>query len=137
MFAMCDALEQDDQVWGQDEDLPDGHDWRRYIYPSSLLYLVSGILESRQNSAGEWEDEPDMPLVGMQRYLTNSDTYSEAGFPGVNAVRSWLTADPKRTVWSRTASNPEGFNCQSIDHGAFDTDPATLSSLQEIVVRGF
>ncbi len=59
MFAMSDALEQDDQVWGQDEDLPDGHDWRRYIYPSSLLYLVSGILESRQNSAGEWEDEPE------------------------------------------------------------------------------
>lgn len=137
MFAMRDALERDDQVWGQDEDLPGGHDWRRHIYPSSLLYLVSGILESRLNASGEWEDEPDMPILGMERFLAETNTYSETDFPSVKVVRDWLHAESGRVVWSKTIGNPRGMNSESIDHGAFDDDPATLESLREIVARGF
>lgn len=137
MFAMNDALERDDQVWGQDDELPGGHDWRRYIYPSSLLYLVSGILESRRNASGEWEDEPDMPILGMERFLVETSTYADASFPSVKAVRDWLNADSKRVIWSKVTGHQIGMNSESIDHGAFDNDPATLDSLREIVTRGF
>ena len=134
---MHDALERDDQVWGQDDELPGGHDWRRYIYPSSLLYLVSGILESRRNASGEWEDEPDMPILGMERFLVETSTYADASFPSIKAVRDWLNADSKRVVWSKVTGHQIGMNSESIDHGAFDNDPATLDSLREIVTRGF
>ena len=44
---MTDELEQADRL------IP-------VIYPHSLLYFVSGVLE----------DEADKPLLGMERYLT-------------------------------------------------------------------
>ncbi|MBX7134720.1 MAG: hypothetical protein K1X67_18795 [Fimbriimonadaceae bacterium] len=137
MFAMRDALERDDQVWGQDDELRDRRDWRRYLYPSSLLYLVSGLLESRRNAEGEWEDEPDMPILGMERFLANTQIYGDASFPSVKVVREWLGADARRVVWSQTTSSPIGLNSECIDHGSFDNDSTTLDSLREIVVRGF
>src|SRR5690606_6616157 len=63
MYCMQDSFELEDQVWGQTRDL------RRLIYPSSLLYLVSGILESYETERGEIIDEADVPLLGMQRYF--------------------------------------------------------------------
>lgn len=137
MFAMKDTLEQDDQVWGQDDELSGGQDWRRYIYPSSLLYLVSGILESRLSADGVWVDEPDMPILGMERFLVKTSTYSVADFPSVKAVRDWLNAASKRMVWAKATGQLSGLNSEAIDHGAFDNDSSTLKSLREIVEKGF
>ena len=81
MFAMQDALERDDQLWGGDEEVPDGKDWRRFIYPSSLLYLVSGILESAVMPDGTIVDEPDMPIVGMARFFENKAVFTDKDFP--------------------------------------------------------
>jgi hypothetical protein len=140
MFAMQDALERDDQVWGSDEDLPGAQDWRRYIYPSSLLYLVSGILETRPGSDGQPVDEADVPLLGMQRFLANEATYNadrNPAFAPVDAVRAWLKAQPDAAVWSSTQGVPAGLHCTSADHGAFDNDAATRASLRHIVCHGF
>lgn len=137
MFAMKDTLERDDQVWGQDDELPDGQDWRRFIYPSSLLYLVSGILESRLDSTGHLKDEPDMPILGMERFLVMKDTYADASFSSVKFIRDWLQQVPGRMVWSKSTDQPGGFNSESADHGAFDNDAATLQSLRVIVETGF
>lgn len=138
LFAMRDALERDDQVWGSDHELDGGHDWRRYVYPSSLLYLVSGILESRRGRDGQEHDEADVPLLGMERYITGSAVYNEAnGFPEVDEVRAWLAARGHGAVWSRAEQQGDGLNCTSVDHGAFDDDPATLASLRHLAVHGF
>jgi hypothetical protein len=112
-------------------------DWRRFIYPSSLLYLVSGILESRLTSDGSWVDEPDMPLVGMERFLANSKTYSDSDFSSIKEVRTWLTAAPQSVVWSQSTGQAAGLNSDCIDHGAFDDDKSTLLSLRHILEVGF
>jgi len=137
MFAMSDALERDDQVWGNDPALPGGKDWRRFLYPSSLLYLVSGILESKPAADGTLSDEPDMPLLGMQRYFSNAGVYSADAFPEVVQVRNWLNGRPNAMVWSFADSVGSGLNSHCNDHGQFDDEQETLSSLQYIVTSGF
>lgn len=140
MFAMQDALEREDQVWGDGQDLPAKQDWRRFIYPSSLLYLVSGILESDVDASGQLHDQADVPLVGMQRYLVDTATYNAANDPAfacVDQVRAWLAARAGSLVWSTTVNAPAGMACGSIDHGAFDNDELGLLSLRQIISRGF
>jgi predicted alpha/beta hydrolase family esterase len=138
LFGMQDRVERDDQVWGSDHELDGAQDWRRYLYPSSLLYLVSGILESRRAADGSERDEADVPLLGMQRYHSATDVYNEAaGFGDVDAVRAWLAARSGAAVWSKAEQQAPGFNCTSVDHGAFDDDEQTLASLRHIVTAGF
>lgn len=137
MFAMKDEFERDDQVWGQDEEFKRARDWRRFIYPSSLLYLVSGILESGLSSEGTWVDEPDMPLVGMERFFLNLKSYPDSDFPSIKEVRIWLRRASNSLVWSRATGQAAGLNSTSIDHGAFDDDVVTIESLRQIVELGF
>jgi hypothetical protein len=137
VFAMKDEFERDDQVWGQDAELPAGEDWRRFIYPSSLLYLVSGILESKVAADGTWIDEPDMPILGMERFFTDVKTYPDADFPSIKDVRMWLMTDTHSLIWSKTTGQTGGLNCDSIDHGAFDDNELTLQSIRHILEWGF
>lgn len=140
LFGMQDVVERDDQVWGSDEELNGTQDWRRYIYPSSLLYLVSGVLETRSGESGQAIDEADVPLVGLQRFLYNENVYSEAhdtAFKSVDVVRAWLKSQPDRLVWSVTNGAPDGRGCTSVDHGAFDDDATTRASLRHIVCQGY
>ena len=137
MFAMSDELERNDQVWRADEALPNGRDWRRFIYPSSLLYLVSGLLESRKSPDGTLADEADMPLLGMQRFFSGEAVYNGADFPEVNEIRRWLRVNANNTVWSYADNAGNGLNCHCNDHGAFDDEETTLISLGHIVTEGF
>lgn len=86
----------------------------------SLLYLVAGLLE----------EEVDEPLLGMQRYFTN-DVYQS--LEPVREVRARL---PEGPVWS-PSDQRDGFRTMAEKHGAFQLDPATLSSVQYIIEHGF
>lgn len=136
MFGMSDDLERADQVWGDDPAIAE-KDWRRFIYPSSLLYLVSGVLESKESEDGRLSDEPDMPLLGMQRYCSRTDIYKAEAFPEVERVRKWLDASPGRTVWSLAQDVGPGLNSLCNDHGGFDNEEVTVESLRHIVTSGF
>lgn len=136
MFCMRDALEREDQVWGEDGELAQQQDWRRFIYPSSLLYLVSGILEST-GTDDDPQDAPDMPLLGMERYWARRDVYTAGDFPQVEKVRAWLDAKPGRMVWSKAEGQGDGLNSGSIDHGSFDNDKDTIASMVSLLTRGF
>lgn len=133
MFAMRDSLERDDQLWGDDTELEDGRDWRSIVYPSSLLYLVSGILESRIQDHGGMEDEADMPLLGLERHYALTEIYSGQGFGDVERVRAWLDEAPGRIVWAKSEGQLDGLNCVSVDHGAFDNDEQTLLSIAAVL----
>src|SRR5206468_2726979 len=63
VFGMGDDLERKDAIAG-------------VIYPSSLLYFVSGVLE----------DESDKPLAGMARFYQGD--YAKTGFPDIENVRT-------------------------------------------------
>lgn len=123
MFSMRDNLELRDQVWGENVN-----DIRRLVYPSSLLYLISGVLEQ----------DADEPVLGMERFY-GGRPYSAEKFPDIEIVRNWFVALPNMPlVWSETPETAlPGQQCHSHDHGAFKSEPFTLASLEELVFHGF
>ena len=116
MFAMADELERADCLLGSGFG---------FIYPSSLLYLVSGLFEQV-----EADGLVDAPLMGMQRFLSHDNVWlqDEKEGPLLKCVQAFLSNGPNRTVFSKTTGG-HGLNCGSTSHGAFDFDPATLESV--------
>lgn len=109
MFTMTDELERRDAVLGHDKG---------YIYPSSLLYLVSGLFEERKTEA-----YPDAPLVGMRRFaaapwLSPEEAASEA------ALAEFFAGPNTGVVLSPTPGV-----CVADCHGCFDEEPHTLASV--------
>ncbi len=121
VFGMQDSVETAEFLLEIDElkSLP----LLQKLYPGSLLYFVSGVLE----------DKPDWPLVGMERYYSGAAPYDT---PEVLAVRQRLTATPNSFVWS-VAGGGNGLSSGSKKHGDFDNDPATLQSLAHLLKNGF
>jgi hypothetical protein len=115
-FAMSDERELANELI---DKLP-------YVYPSSLLYFVSGALE----------DEADKPLVGMKRYFSGADPYTPEKFPAIGTVAKFLESRSRSLIWSQCADG-SGFNCDSKTHGDFDNEPQTLESVKHILVRGY
>jgi hypothetical protein len=97
------------------------------LYPRSLLYFISGVLE--QGS--------DTPLVGMERYYKDPATYSSRLFPAVEAVRQYLQSQADRLVWSPVTAHVDGRDSGAITHSSFDDgDAATLESIRYIIQYG-
>ena len=95
------------------------------LYPHSLLYFVSGVVEP----------EADTPLIGMQRYYDPA-CYPEDRCPEVESFRR-LTADvPNSLVWS-VAAGGAGLETAALEHGDFDEDSATRKSLKHLIENGF
>jgi hypothetical protein len=97
MFALCNELEEG--YW----EVP-------VIYPKSLLYLVSGVFEreeAKKNSAF------DRPLVGMERYHTQTEVYKGAD---VKKVRQFTMGN---AVWAVENKAP-GRASDAVRHGGFD-----------------
>jgi hypothetical protein len=137
MFAMRDESERQDQLIGDDDTMQGGASKWRFVYPSSLLYLVSGALESRIEN-GKLKDEADVPLLGMQRFFKNTKVYDQAGFPSIQKVVSWLDHPGREIVWSPTQDGASaGFACGVKDHGGFDDDRQTWKSLAEVLRHGW
>ena len=120
MFALRDELESG--YW----EIPG-------VYPRSLLYFVSGVVEQEHEMGAS-----DLPLVGMQRYLINTETYRQ---PEVERVREFLALSPNhgREVWSEVDGG-NGLSSDAVTHGGFDnTDDRkrTMESIQHILKSGW
>jgi len=89
------------------------------LYPGSLLYIISGLLESEDDGGSG-----DMPLVGMQRYERTKYPFTQAE---VTQVWQFLKAAPAQLVWSGEHRGP-GLNCDSRQHGEFFRTPETIES---------
>ncbi|WP_305043116.1 hypothetical protein [Geoalkalibacter sp.] len=96
------------------------------IYPRSLLYFVSGLLEP----------SVDEPLVGMERYLRENQIFTPAEFPAIARARAFYGDFPESLVWSPDTQG-EGSQSLSAKHGDFDNDHSTLRSLQWLLKQGF
>jgi hypothetical protein len=117
MYIMSDEAECNDQL------VP-------HVYTRSLLYFVSGVLEPSASG----KSAPDVPIVGLQRYYTGKEPYTENS---IAAVRSFVTADMKRAVYSPTAVDLPGLSSRALHHGDFDDDSDTLKSVQRLVGEGY
>lgn len=111
-FAMRDDLERNDRLVS-------------LLYPRSLLYFVSGVVESSQSA--------DVPLVGMQRYHSQKKPYKGAG---MDEMARFFSAGPNRGVWSSSVGQP-GLESEAAHHGDFDDDPKTLDSVAHILAERF
>lgn len=115
MFAMRDEVECKDSMV-------------KILYTRSLLYFVSGLLES----------EPDTPVVGMQRFINETDLFTPEKFPAIATVAAFFEAVPQAKVWSITTGPPgTGTSSAAEAHGDFDDDEPTRDSMVDILKKGF
>ncbi len=112
-FGMTDEWESEDNL------VP-------IIYLRSLLYFISGLLETTV----------DEPLVGMERYLREKDTFTAEDFPAIARSRKFYRDYPESLVWAPDTAG-DGTMTSSARHGDFDNDDATLKSLQWLLQNGF
>ncbi|WP_444994780.1 hypothetical protein [Aliikangiella sp. IMCC44359] len=113
MFTMKDSFERDDNL----VKLIPG------LYPSSLLYFISGVLETKADS----------PICGMTRHQKQTSVYSE---PMFKDIENFLSS-AGRLVTSKSPDNAlSGFQTQAISHGAFDDDDPTLHSIRHCLTEG-
>jgi hypothetical protein len=113
-FGMKDELERVDGI------VP-------VIYPRSLLYFVSGLLE----------DEVDLPLVGMERYHSGQRPYAGEKFVDIARTRAFLDGLGARSVWAEMDGG-DGLRSTARKHGSFDDqDPKTLDSVLFLLKNGF
>jgi hypothetical protein len=118
MFGMHDDVESADRL------VP-------IVYPRSLLYFVSGVVEF--NGVDHNVDEP---LVGMERFLVDP-TFTDASFPEVGTVKRFLQGRQFQ-VWSKTGPDAAPGNASvSEKHGDFDDDVTTLDSVAHLLAIGF
>ncbi len=112
MFTMTDEHERKDPVLGSDLG---------FIYPSSLLYCVSGMFE--ENGA---EPYMDAPLLGMRRF---------AGASFLNSVEKVAERKISKLldeVSARVVLSPSPKICEATCHGCFDDEPATLATVAKL-----
>jgi len=112
-FGMQDDIEKADKLLG-------------IAYPRSLLYLVSGILE----------DEPDKPIVGMQRYFSQNAPFEPGRHASIDECIRFVDKRTNSVVWSEKNDGP-GLASGARKHGDFDNDTATLESVRHICGKGF
>lgn len=117
-FTMRDDLEKADEL------VP-------VLYPHSLLYFISGVLE----------DEADAPVLGMERYLTGQASHYQKPATGIPAFKTFVTGGATRINFAVSNAGP-GLATNSISHGGFDnTDDvnarATVDSVCHILRSGF
>jgi hypothetical protein len=111
IFGMSDVTERQDRI------LP-------LIYPASLLYFVSGVLE----------DGRDEPLAGMERYYSSS--YDGQGFGAIASVKAFKSLARQHPFAWAQVSGSEGANCDMKTHGGWADAPATLASVKYLIQKG-
>ncbi|HBO8897523.1 hypothetical protein [Pseudomonas aeruginosa] len=112
MITMTDAFERKDPVLGSNMS---------YIYPSSLLYLVSGLFEKVSGAA-----YVDAPLLGMQRFV---------GLEGLTkdekAIESQIAEFFQKPDCRILTSPTEGVSMAN-SHGGFDDEAYTLATARAL-----
>lgn len=96
-----------------------------YVYPRSLLYLVSGVLE-------EGGKVSDASILGLERHINFKKPYD---LPEMEVLNKYLYEDKSyRLSLSVTIDGTsEGLVSKAVKHGEFDDDLSTLKSITHIL----
>jgi hypothetical protein len=119
MFTMDEDAERADRLAGA-------------VYPRSLLYLVSGLLERDRGASAV------APVLGLSRYLAAQGLerllVSELATAARLATVRRYSSGTGRVVLSPTAPDAfEGARSSAITHGAFDDDELVRGSLAQLI----
>ena len=96
------------------------------LYPASLLYFVSALLEGTDN------DAIDKPIVGMQRYYADKKPFNTN--QDIIKVKEFMAG---KTYWSE-CDEGDGKASKSHKHGDFDVEGMpTMESVKHIIRNGF
>jgi hypothetical protein len=100
------------------------------LYPRSLPYFISGVLEM----------QPDWPLVGMQRFYSDrcpfpSDQLPDQIYQALRRCREKLEQSYS-LVWS-PSRDFEGREAEATMHTSFAGDQKTHDSIQHLLTAGF
>lgn len=107
-FTMEDEIEKKDRML-------------KFIYPRSLLYLISGILE----------DESDAIILGLQRHIVGNVPYRGDLF---DRVIDFLKTEGNLVFAITDDQAEDGLKTGSMSHGGFDDDgEITLESIVHII----
>lgn len=118
IFTMRDELERKDALLGEGTG---------YLYPSSLLYLVSGLFEKVGS-----DSLMDAPLLGLERFLGGAKPWLKEPeqVSAVNDIVSFFQAPGHDIVYSPSLDNAVlGSRTRSTSHGDFDNETLTLESV--------
>lgn len=118
IFTMRDDLERADVLLGAGTG---------YLYPSSLLYLVSGLFEKVGADA-----MIDAPLLGLERFLNGAQPWLKEmdQISAINDVVSFFQAPGHDIVYSKSLDNAlSGSRSRATSHGDFDNEHLTLESV--------
>jgi hypothetical protein len=127
------ALFENFRMFSLSEELEAGYWEVPGVYPRSLLYFVSGVVEKDRDASAY-----DLPLLGMQRYYAMEQVYQQ---PEIERARRFLaeTADQQSEVWSEANRGP-GLISDAIRHGGFDSTEErskTVVAIQHILKEGW
>jgi hypothetical protein len=115
MFCMGDARERLDPVMGKGTG---------FLYPSSLLYLVSGLFEADGDA-----DAVDAPLLGLERFRKwQGGALGPAEDAAAGAIRAFLAGKDHAEVYAEEDSGA-GRRSDGRSHGGMDDDTGTLESV--------
>jgi len=116
MFCLGDERERTDALLGERLGA---------LYPSSLLYIVSGLFED-----DEQEPHVDAPLLGMERFRTwSGGSLGEAEDAAAEMVNAFLASHSNAEVFSPSNAGP-GLNSDARTHGGIDDDEDTIGSVR-------
>lgn len=103
------------------------------IYPRSLLYLISGALESTRE-----DHRTDATLLGLERHISKLDDQwlVRSEREARDVVRQVLAKSPARIVYSPNDGS-EGHGSTAREHGGFSIDPSTVESVRHIALNGY
>jgi hypothetical protein len=97
-----------------------------YVYTHSLLFLISGILENEGN-------DYDAYILGLERDIKALNPYDSVK-EILDSNKFLFEVGSSRVAFSQTdTTTPEGLRTQSLSHGGFDDDEATISSIKFIL----
>jgi hypothetical protein len=142
LFGMTDVAESGDRLIAEDDP---NHpvSWRNAlgpIYPRSLLYLISGVLETFEPAIANPPhdlDGSDMPILGMHRFFELDALFTGGDYPSIALGRSTFSGSKNVRVLSPTPSSaPPGFASHATKHGNFPGDEATIASVHLCFEQG-
>lgn len=121
MFTMGDEAECADKLLGP-------------LYPRSLLYLVSGLVERDESGSSV-----QVPIVGLERYLGSEDRLARllaskrGDLARLKDARDFLLGSSCVVRSPSNGNAAAGWRSSALSHSDFDDDPMVRESLQAII----